>query len=64
MADAVGLAWQGSLLATGEVSVDRSFADLRRHELAVAAPVVVAVFLSLESDHLAHGVGEQHVGHC
>jgi ZIP family zinc transporter len=31
---------------------------------SVAAPVVVAVFLSLESDHLAHGVGEQHVGHC
>ncbi|HSH22788.1 MAG TPA: alpha-ketoglutarate-dependent dioxygenase AlkB [Acidimicrobiales bacterium] len=37
MADAVGLAWQGSLLATGEASVDRSFADLRRHELAGGA---------------------------
>lgn len=33
MADVVGLAWQGSLLAIGEASVDRTFANLRRHEL-------------------------------
>lgn len=33
MTDAVGLAWQGSLLAIGEASVDRTFASLHRHEL-------------------------------
>ncbi len=37
MADAVGLAWQGSLLATGEASVDRTFANLQRHELTGGA---------------------------
>ena len=37
MGEAVGLAWQGSLLATGEASVDHSFASLCRHELAGGA---------------------------
>ncbi|HVL03901.1 MAG TPA: alpha-ketoglutarate-dependent dioxygenase AlkB [Acidimicrobiales bacterium] len=37
MADAVGLAWQGSLLAIGEASVDRTFAHLQRHDLAGGA---------------------------
>lgn len=37
MADAVGLAWQGSLLATGEASGDRTFANLQRHELTGGA---------------------------
>ncbi len=37
MADAVGLAWQGSLLAIGAASVDRTFAHLQRHELVGAA---------------------------
>jgi alkylated DNA repair dioxygenase AlkB len=37
MADVAQLAWQGSLLATGEASVGRSFANLRRDELAGGA---------------------------
>lgn len=37
MADSVDLAWQGSLLATGESSVDAEFVGLRREELAGGA---------------------------
>ncbi len=37
MTDAVRLAWQGSLLATGEASVDRTFVNLQRHELTGGA---------------------------
>ncbi|MDP8987264.1 MAG: alpha-ketoglutarate-dependent dioxygenase AlkB [Actinomycetota bacterium] len=37
MADGVALAWQGSLLAGGEPSVDRTFAGVRREELAGGA---------------------------
>ena len=37
MAGSVDLAWQGSLLATGEPSVDAEFVGLRREELAGGA---------------------------
>lgn len=37
MANAVALAWQGSLFAAGRPSVDRTFAGLQRHELAGGA---------------------------
>ena len=37
MAPPVDLAWQGSLLATGEASLDRTFAGVRRDELSAGA---------------------------